>query len=118
MADGAAFGSQMGRVHRLMQMRGDVCLYLPESFEWLILSAGILSGGGIAKILEDPSAHIDGETYLSWERFFAEELTRRTSGTWLRYSKDRLNPAYLKGKCRERIVSALPAAIREQLGVE
>ena len=37
IADGAAFGSEIDRVLRLIRERKNVALYLPESFEWMIL---------------------------------------------------------------------------------
>lgn len=116
VADGAAFGSQMGRVYQLMQRRHGVCLYLPESFEWIILSSGMLKDVEVQRMLDNPSAYIDSESYFSWERFFTAELIRRTSGTWLQYSKAKLNPVYLQGKCRERIIEALPEVVQRQLG--
>jgi hypothetical protein len=42
IADGAAFGPEMDRVLQLVQTRENLTLYLPESFEWLVLSSGIL----------------------------------------------------------------------------
>ena len=42
IADGAAFGSEINRVLRLINERKNVALYLPESFEWMILAAGVL----------------------------------------------------------------------------
>ena len=42
IADGAAFGAQMGRVFPEIKRRQNIRLYLPESFEWIILSADIL----------------------------------------------------------------------------
>lgn len=38
IADGAAFGSEMERVLQLIRHGRKAVLYLPESFEWLILS--------------------------------------------------------------------------------
>lgn len=115
IADGAAFGSQMGRIYRLMQHRSGICLYLPESFEWLILSSDILNDREVRNILKEPQDYIDSETYFSWERYFTSLLTEKTNGSWLQYSKSRLNPVYLKGKCREQIVAVLPDAIRREL---
>lgn len=115
VADGAAFGSQMGRVHQLITRRGGIRLYLPESFEWLILSSGILDDKEVREILERPHDYIDSSQYLSWERFFTKLLVDKTKGTWMQYSKARLNPVYLQGKCRERILMALPPALREML---
>lgn len=53
-------------------------LYLPESFEWLILSSRILNDSEIDKILEVPSDYIDSEKYFSWERFFTELLIEKS----------------------------------------
>ncbi len=39
IADGAAFGSEIDRVMQLIGGKDQVVLYLPESFEWLILKA-------------------------------------------------------------------------------
>ena len=47
IADGAAFGPEMDRVLQLVQTRENLALYLPESFEWLVLSSGILKAGNI-----------------------------------------------------------------------
>ena len=51
IADGAAFGPEMDRVLQLVQTRENLMLYLPESFEWLILSAGVLKDTEVARIL-------------------------------------------------------------------
>lgn len=115
IADGAAFGSQMSRIYEMLKRRGNIRLYLPESFEWLILSADILNDREVREILENPSEYIDSIDYFSWERFFTELLTEKSHGTWLQYSKSRLNPVYLQGKCRERILSVLPESIRSSL---
>lgn len=112
IADGAAFGSQMGRVYQLAERRGNICLYLPESFEWIILSSGILNDGEVRRILDNPSEYIDSADYFSWERFFTDELVRRTRGTWLQYTKSRLNPVYVQGGCRGRILAVLPADVQ------
>lgn len=40
VADGTAFGSQMERIMQLLALQPDSHIYLPESFEWLILRSG------------------------------------------------------------------------------
>ena len=50
IADGAAFGSEIDKVLRLIEKKENIALYLPESFEWLILSAGILKNSLVDKI--------------------------------------------------------------------
>ncbi len=44
IADGAAFGSEMNEIYLYMQKNTNISLYLPESFEWLILSSGLIDG--------------------------------------------------------------------------
>lgn len=89
IADGAAFGPEMDRVMRLIEVKEDAALYLPESFEWLILSSGILKDNEIGLMLEEPSAYIESRKYFSWERFFTALLVEKAEGTYLAYSKKR-----------------------------
>ena len=107
IADGAAFGPEMDRVLQLISRQKNVALYLPESFEWLVLSAGILKNNQIDKILDDPSEYVESREYFSWERFFTAVLIEETKNTDLAYAKRRLNPSYLndavKGSILEQI---------------
>ena len=95
IADGAAFGPEMDRMSKLMASRDDVILYLPESFEWLILSAGVLKNNAIRSVLSDPASYIESSEYFSWERYFTGLLIAESRGTHLAYSKRTLNTAYL-----------------------
>lgn len=117
IADGAAFGSQMGRIWQLMQRRSGIRLYLPESFEWLLLSSDILDDTEVRHILENPSEYIESERFMSWERFFTQLLIGKTQGTWLQYAKASLNPAYLQGKSLQRIIGVLPTEVRRLFSV-
>lgn len=56
---------------------------MPESFEWLILSAGILKNSLVDKILDDPSEYVECKEYFSWERFFTAVLIEETKDTYL-----------------------------------
>ena len=49
VADGAAFGTDMEKVYQ-KQYPGRVTLYLPESFEWLVLKAGIIRSSEINEV--------------------------------------------------------------------
>ena len=104
IADGAAFGPEMDRVLQLVQTRENLALYLPESFEWLILSSGILKDAEIVQILRTPSNYIDSKKYFSWERYFTELLTEKTSRTYLNYTKKTLNEAYLNDGTKNAIL--------------
>ena len=95
IADGAAFGSEIDRVLQLIKGRKNIALYLPESFEWLILSTGILKNNFIDEILSNTSEYVECKDYFSWERFFTSVLIKETEGTYLAYAKKNLNDAYL-----------------------
>ena len=107
IADGAAFGPEMGRVMEYMKVHANIRLYVPESFEWLILSSGVLKDAEIQDILGDPSAYIESKNYFSWERYFTSLLTERSRNTYLQYSKSKINHAYLVGNVRESILSRM-----------
>lgn len=103
IADGAAFGPEMDRMMKLLHTNKNVFLYLPESFEWLILKSEILSDREVREILEDPQDYIESERYFSWERFFAAVLIEKTKDSYLKYSKSRLNPIYLQKNIQDMI---------------
>ena len=84
----------METVLELVRRKG-AGLFLPESFEWLILQSGLVRDADIPRILADPAAYVESERYFSWERFFNALLTDGTVGTNLHYNKSRMNPAYL-----------------------
>ena len=107
IADGAAFGPEMDRVLQLVQTRKNLTLYLPESFEWLILSSGILKDAETTQILQTPSGYIDSKEYFSWERYFTALLTEKTTGTYLNYTKKTLNGAYLGDGVKNAILGQM-----------
>lgn len=106
IADGAAFGPEIDRVWQLL-VESDSALYLPESFEWLILSSGILKDKEIENILNEPAEYIESGDYFSWERYFTAVLTDRTKNTYLAYSKRKLNQAYLDESIKSAILSQM-----------
>ena len=117
--DGAAFGPEMDRVMKLIENTANVYLYAPESFEWVILSSEIITDSEISKILQAPGDFIESKDYFSWERFFSSLLVERTQGTYLKYSKYRLNPAYLKGDVKTAILHSIqPITFRDNAGQE
>ena len=50
---------------------------MPESFEWLVLSSGLIEGKDIENMLEEPEKYIDSKEYFSWERYFTKVLVQR-----------------------------------------
>lgn len=108
VADGAAFGAEMEKVYSLHKLHpGKITLYLPESFEWLLLKSGILGERTPDSILADPSQYIDSCEYFSWEQFFTHLLMELTNGTYMQYNKRYLNEFYLQQENVERILKAM-----------
>ena len=105
IADGAAFASQMNRLAYLMEKNKKIHLYLPESFEWLLLSSEIIQDGEVRDILNNPSDYIDSSNYFSWERFFTALLIEKTQGSYLQYSKAKLNNNYLQKGIQDKVLA-------------
>lgn len=107
VADGAAIGPEMNRLYKRIQEKPNIKLYLPESFEWLILKSGLVDQKALRMILETPEDYIDGKEYFSWERFFTRLLVDQTENTYLKYQKTKLNPAYLHEKNKSIILKSI-----------
>ena len=105
IADGAAFASQMNRITALMRHNKKIYLYLPESFEWLLLSSEIIQDKELHAALENPSEYIDSIDYFSWERYFTALLVEKTKDGYLKYSKTKLNPNYLQKNIQEKVIA-------------
>ena len=104
IADGAAFGPEMSRITNFIKHHPNISLYLPESFEWMIMDADILKNNTVRSILSNPSEYVESKLYFSWERFFTAILIEQTKDTYLAYAKRKLNPAYLSGAIKESIL--------------
>ena len=109
IADGAAFGAEMEKIYSFLKLHpSKVTLYLPESFEWLILKSGIVHNAKLADILERPEEYIDSAKYFSWEQFFTELLIQLTSERdYMRYGKQSLAPFYLQAENIQKVISAM-----------
>ena len=107
IADGAAFGCEMEKVMQLIKIGRRIALYLPESFEWLILNAGIFDDSELKAILNATSEYVDSQEFFSWERFFTDLLVKKSHGTYLQYNKRSLNKAYLQEKIKNKIVNTM-----------
>ena len=107
IADGAAIGSEMNELYQLMCYKPTVKCYLPESFEWLVLKSGMIDGKIVQDILNHPEDFIESRKYFSWERFFTALLVEHTQDSYLKYSKSKLNEAYLLEKVKQAILSVM-----------
>lgn len=110
IADGAAFGPEIDRIIKL-KYRCNLTIFLPESFEWPILSSGIINKTEIKNVLENPSDYIDSQQYFSWEQFFTAFLVEQSADTYLKYSKSKLKKEYLQEKEFKAIIDQIPQSI-------
>lgn len=107
IADGAAFGSQMERIMDLVAIQPNFHVYLPESFEWLILRSGLLEDTEVDEILKSPENHVESQQYFSWERYFTAVLMQKTVDSYLKYTKSKLNPVYLQEHEKKAVLSEM-----------
>lgn len=117
IVDGAAFGSEMGKVYRYMsEFDKSSILFAPESFEWIILKSGLINVPNA--ITDETFMHADSKDYMSWEEYYTACLTEMTRNTILQYSKSRLGDAYKTAGSIKKIAGVLPDQIRpEERGV-
>ena len=111
IADGSAFGPEIETVLALGCYKR-LQLFLPESFEWLVLSSGLFKDKKTQDMLLHPADYIESSEFFSWERFFTKQLMQLTAGGFLAYEKSSLNPA-LEARQRTVLEAALP-----KLGLE
>lgn len=104
IADGAAFGSEIEKVLAVIEQRKQVVLYLPESFEWLILVSDVLNDKEIRTMRKEWENHIESSQYFSWERFFTELLIEKSRDSYLKYNKKNLNKVYLTAAIKSKIL--------------
>lgn len=71
------------------------------------MRSGVVEDSAIKMILDNPAEYIESAAFFSWERFFTEELVKRTEHTYLKYSKRSLNPAYIQGSVKEKILNTM-----------
>ncbi len=104
VADGAAFGSEIEKINLLLKKKENISLYLPESFEYLLLKSDVLEDKKVLDILKEPSKYIESSEFFSWERFFTHLLMERSEGSKREYSKKYLNTFYLKNEMVEKVM--------------
>lgn len=115
IADGAAFGAMIEKclAYCAIQANQRISLWMPESFEYLILQSGIITAKGLDDILASPWDYIDAAEYESWEKYFTQLLITLTSEKPYRYAKNSLNPYYVQVQNLEKMLSVLPEPLRE-----
>ena len=107
IADGAAFGAYMNPVYYNVRKNKHIHLYLPESFEWILLKSGLIDGNELKEILDKPWENIDSKDYMSWERYFTSLIISMTKDTYLSYNKSIINENYLHPQNVNRILAVM-----------
>ena len=113
IVDGAAFGSLIETCISSFQIQTErrISLWLPESFEYLILKSGILKSEKLTQILDNIPEYVECEKYESWENFFTKLLIMLTADGIEKYSKNMLNSYYLQDWVVDKIKEQLPIEV-------
>ena len=114
IVDGAAFGCEIGSVMKYLETTGADCvLYAPESFEYLVLCAGVVD---VPKaVLQETYQYCDSQQFMSWEEFFTHFLADATRNTVFQYSKKHLGEPYKMQGMMEKIGYVMPEQIRKDV---
>ena len=99
IADGAAFGAEIADIVEQQTLRPrKLAIFLPESFEWLILKSGIVNKIDINQI-DHPEQYADSMLYMSWEQYFTDLLIETTrESDYMKYNKSNLSEFYIQDK--------------------
>lgn len=114
IADGAAFGAMIENCLAYLNSvyNSRISLWLPESFEYLILKSGLFKDAKLDEILEKTWDYVDCQKYESWEQFFTELLVALTKDTVARYSKENINQYYLQERNCSIITEQFPEPLK------
>ena len=105
LADGEAFGSY---IKRILDKEYLFDLKLPRSFEYLILTSGVVPlTEEQREVVRNPQPHIDKTKHQTWEQFYTFYLQEITKGTHYEYSKRVLMPYYASEENLKRIFDPL-----------
>lgn len=67
----------MEGIMKIINQVSNTALYLPESFEWLILMSDCLDDPSIRKMSADWGGYINSRQFFSWEQFFSDLLIQK-----------------------------------------
>lgn len=107
IADGAAIGSEVDSLVKEQELSyGKLALFLPESFEWLILKTGIF--GNTVGITET-YIYADSVKYESWEQYFTDLLIKLSEkDIYKKYNKRKLSSFYMQPDMKKKIMMQIP----------
>jgi hypothetical protein len=113
IADGAAFGAMVDELMQYLTqcVSNRITVWVPESFEYLILKSGLIKSDSLDKILDSTENYADSKKYESWEKFYTSLLISLTQETPFKYSKRKLNKHYLQPNNVKKIIEQFPIEI-------
>ena len=108
IADGAAFGAEIGDIVKQQRLRPrKVAIFLPESFEWVILSSGVVTIDDTLK-LSNPELFADSVDFMSWEQYFTDLLVEMTKNSdYQKYNKRKLAAYYNQERVEREIIDSI-----------
>ena len=67
-------------------------------------------------ILDNPEDYIESSEHFSWEVYFNKLHVKETEGTYLQYSKSKLNSSYLNDKEKKMLIDVI-SVVKDIIGV-
>ena len=108
--DGAAFGAYIEAVLKYAEIKGNIRITAPESFEYVILNFSDIEKhlsmdyGELIRTYD----YCDGCEYNTWEQYYESLLVWLTSKyLGFTYNKRKLNPWFKNRKCAEQYINVL-----------
>lgn len=90
IADGACFGGYIQEILDLADVHGNICIFTPESFEYMLLNTDYICKY-VKNELSETYNYCDSSEYLSWERYFTALLNKILSENYYTdYTKSHL----------------------------
>lgn len=115
IVDGAAFGSYLQDYYEDFEndiyIDKRITFWMPESFEYVILEAGVVTFRELPDILLNPSDYIECKEFPSWERYFTYLLIEKSDQRY-KYKKSSLDPYYLQEKNMKKVIEVMPEEIK------
>lgn len=109
IADGASFGNEMQKVMAITQTHRNWFIFLPESFEWILIKSKVVNSKkiNVDDILLEPSNYIDSNKFVNWERYFTYLIDMILKEYEQSYTKQKLNNIFKQPKAIEKILESI-----------
>ncbi len=107
VVDGAAFGGYIANVMNLIKTNENMCIYAPESIEFLLLQTAPYKRK-VKDELENTWKYCDISRYLTWEQYYTELLCRICESDYgFSYKKTKLPQFFLTADSIKQVKECL-----------